>query len=113
MNVRTPVSPQSLFRLDDLLHAQRLPSGSAKKTKRPLGKSWISETATPRPSSASRAASMSETTSCRPSIDPGAISLSPLPIALGAAEPGGVSWTKRISSLIRWSWSKVKPTCSA
>jgi hypothetical protein len=28
------------------------------------------------------------------------------------ADPGGVICTKRMSSLILWSWSTVKPTCS-
>ena len=36
----------------------------------------------------------------------------PLPMAIEHADPGGVSWTKRISSLTRWSWSALKPTCS-
>ena len=36
----------------------------------------------------------------------------PLPMAIEHADPGGVSCTKRISSLTRWSWSALKPTCS-
>ena len=92
--------------------AQRLPSGSAKKTNRPHGKSWTSETSTPRSASAARAASASSTTTCSPSTDPGAISLSPRPIAIEHAEPGGVSWTKRISSLTAWSWSAVNPAAT-
>jgi len=30
-------------------------------------------------------------------------------MAIEAFEPGGVSWTKRISSLTVWSWSRSKP----
>jgi hypothetical protein len=33
-------------------------------------------------------------------------------MAIEQAEPGGVSWTKRISSLTRWSWSATNPTWS-
>ncbi len=33
-------------------------------------------------------------------------------LAIEQADPGGVSWTKRISSLTRWSWSALKPAFS-
>ena len=46
--------------------AQPLPYGSAKKTKRPQGKSWTSLTSTPRSTSSACAASMSATTICMP-----------------------------------------------
>ena len=49
------------------------------------------------------AASMSATTSWSPSTEPGFASVSPLPMAIEQPDPGGVSWTKRISSLTRWS----------
>ena len=38
--------------------------------------------------------------------------MSPVPMAIEQPDPGGVSCTKRISSLTRWSWSALKPTCS-
>ena len=44
--------------------------------------------------------------------EPGGVSMIPLPMAIEHADPGGVSWTKRISSLTRWSWSALKPTWS-
>ena len=43
---------------------------------------------------------------------PGSISTIPSPITTEQAEPGGVSWTNRISSETRWSWSATKPTWS-
>ena len=92
--------------------AQPFPSGSVKKTNRPHGKSWTSLTSTPRPERSSCAASMSATTSCRPCTEPGSVVMIPIPMAIEHPEPGGVSCTKRISSLTRWSWSALKPTCS-
>jgi hypothetical protein len=56
---------------------------------------------------------MSLTTSCIPRTEPGCTSSTiPLPMAIEQADPGGVSWTKRILSSTRWSWSALKPTCS-
>jgi hypothetical protein len=55
---------------------------------------------------------MSVTTIWRPVTDPGSASVTPTPRAIEQAEPGGVSWTNRRSSLILWSWSALKPTCS-
>ena len=71
--------------------AQRLPSGSAKNTNRPQGKSSTSLASTPRSTSWARAASASSTTNCRPSTEPGAASVIPTPIAIEHADPGGVS----------------------
>lgn len=71
-------------------------------------KCWTVLASTPRSTSAARADSMSGTTSCRPCSDPGVA----VPMAIEQAEPGGVSCTMRFVSLMRVSWSTMKPTCS-
>ena len=58
--------------------------------------SWnTSLTATPRPSSSSRAASMSETIRYRPWAEPGAAAVTFLPKMTEQPEPGGVNWITR------------------
>ena len=42
----------------------------------------------------------------------GEVSTSPAPTAIEQADPGGVSWTTRMRSPTRVSWSTAKPTCS-
>src|SRR6185437_13733782 len=91
--------------------AQRLPSGSSKKTNEPHGKRSMSVGAAPRARSSAWAASMSATTSCARAV-PGATSVIPTPSAIEQAEPGGVSCTKRSFSSTVWSWSAWKPACS-
>jgi DNA-binding MarR family transcriptional regulator len=70
-----------------------LPSGSAKKTKRPHGNSCTSLASTPRSSSSALAASTSSTTRCRPATLPGSIWFAPAVSAIEQAEPGGVNRT--------------------
>ena len=92
--------------------AQRLPSGSPKKTNRaPREFLHVAHVDSPA-ASAAWAARMSETTICIPWTEPAGASVTPFPIAIEHADPGGVSWTKRMPSPTSMSTSATNPAWS-
>ena len=92
--------------------AQRLPSGSAKKTNRPQGKSWMSLTVDAARRQLRRGGLDVGDHDLQPLHRAGLGLGDPLPIAIEQAEPGRRQLHEAQVVADRWSWSALKPTLS-